>query len=742
MSLANHMTAVEDRQLPLRKRADLEISESTFQLEKSWIVKDPVSLKYHRLREAEMIVLGMLDGPTTLRQIKEALQDKYPTKIARLTDLQQLLSSLFRAGMLLSDSPGQAEQLLKRHRETKRRELTGRLSNVLAIKFPGFDPERILSWLHPRLGWIFDRAGMIVWMILAVSAGSLLLTNLDEFQRRLPGFYEFFTASNFFWLALVMAVTKIGHEFGHGLSCKHFGGECHEIGFMLLVFTPALYCDTSDSWLLPNKWHRAFIGAAGMYVEVFLASVATFLWWYTQPGLFNFMCLNVMFVSSISTVVFNANPLLRYDGYYILSDILEIPNLSQKSRLAMLNILRVTCLGMKPVSPRQLPQRNHVMFAAYSVASFLYRWFVLIMIVWFVSRVFEPYGLKIIGHLIIGMSAIGLVIMPFWKLGKFFSVPGRIQEVKKPRLIASFAVVGLFAAGVCFLPLPHRVMTSVVIRPDGAERVYVSVSGGLEKVLVQPGDQVQSGDVLAELSNSDAELRYAMLDGEKSRQINHLENLKRRQLDEPTVRAQVPIAEAALHAIETQLERLEEDNRRLILVANQPGTILPPPEIHQPPPSGQLTGWSGSPFDEQNDGAFLETGTLFCSVGDPIRMKALLVIDQTNIERIKAGQQVEILLDEYPLRTMVGRIREVAKIDLKLPPRELMASSGGPIATQTDPATGEPKSMFVMYEATVPLHDLDRELLNGFRGKAKIEVGKEPLATKALRFIRNSMHFR
>ena len=391
-----HLTAVKDRPLPLRQRADLTIESAIYQDEQSWIVKDPVSLKYHRLRKPEIIVLEMLDGKSTLEDIKERLQYEFPTKIVRLSDLQSLISSLYRAGMLLSDGPGQADQLLKRDGETKQREMIGRLSNVLAIRFPGYDPERILNWLHPKFGWIFDRVGIIIWCIVAITAGSLLLANLDEFRQRLPNFYEFFSARNFFWLALVMAVTKIGHEIGHGLSCKHFGGECHEIGFMLLVFTPAMYCDTSDSWLLPNKWHRAFIGFAGMYVEVFLASIATFLWWFTQPGLFNFMCLNVMFVSSVSTVIFNANPLLRYDGYYILSDILEIPNLAQKSKLAMMNALRVHCLGMRPVSQRQLPAQGHFTFIAYSIASFLYRWFVLAAIIWFVSEMFEPYGLQII----------------------------------------------------------------------------------------------------------------------------------------------------------------------------------------------------------------------------------------------------------------------------------------------------------------------------------------------------------
>ena len=147
---------------------------------------------------------------------------------------------------------------------------------------------------------------------------TLVLVQFGEFQRKLPEFHQFFGPSNWFYLAIAMGFTKVLHEFGHGLSCKHFGGECHELGVMLLVLTPCLYCNVSDSWMLPNKWHRAFIGAAGMYVEICIASIATFLWWFSAPGLLNNICLSTMFVCSVSTVVFNGNPLLRYDGYYIL----------------------------------------------------------------------------------------------------------------------------------------------------------------------------------------------------------------------------------------------------------------------------------------------------------------------------------------------------------------------------------------------------------------------------------------
>ncbi len=181
--------------------------------------------------------------------------------------------------------------------------------------------------------------------MVGLGAAGLLVTQFEAFQNKLPAFEEFFAAKNWIWLAIVMALTKVFHEFGHGLACKKFGGQCHEMGVMLLVLTPCLYANVSDSWLLPSKWKRAFIAAAGMYVELVLASVAVFVWWFSQPGMINQLALNIVFISSVSTILFNANPLLRYDGYYILSDLLEIPNLRSKGDHHSATLLRTVAVG-------------------------------------------------------------------------------------------------------------------------------------------------------------------------------------------------------------------------------------------------------------------------------------------------------------------------------------------------------------------------------------------------------------
>jgi hypothetical protein len=234
---------------------------------------------------------------------------------------------LFRSSLLVSDSPNQGIELKKRSDEAEAAGFKQKLTNILSIRFRGFDPDRMLTAMNPFTAWFFTWPTFIAMLLLGIGAASLIFAQFDTFQAKLPSFGEFFEAKNWIWLALVMALTKVAHEFGHGLACKRFGGQCHEAGVMLLVLTPCLYMNVSDSWLLKSKWQRAFIAAAGMYVELIIASIAVFIWWFSQPGMVNQLALNVIFVSSVSTLLFNANPLLRYDGYYILSDLLEIPNL-------------------------------------------------------------------------------------------------------------------------------------------------------------------------------------------------------------------------------------------------------------------------------------------------------------------------------------------------------------------------------------------------------------------------------
>src|SRR5690606_17013120 len=235
VTLAESLVSSTSRPVRLRMRPDLEARRHRYQGQSYWIVKDPVGLNYYRFHEEEYAILQMLDGLTSLETIKERFEDEFTPQKITFQDLQQFIGMLHRSGLVISEASGQGKQLKKRRDEKKRKELLGKFTNIFALRFRGIDPEWLLNRLHKYTWWFFTPAFMVVWLVVVLSALTLVFSEFEVFRNKLPSFQEFFAAQNWIYLALVMAVVKVLREFGHGLSCKHYGGECHEMGEMLLV---------------------------------------------------------------------------------------------------------------------------------------------------------------------------------------------------------------------------------------------------------------------------------------------------------------------------------------------------------------------------------------------------------------------------------------------------------------------------------------------------------------------------
>lgn len=749
---ADSLLSSSARPLDIRVRSDLTARRQQFQGRVYWVIKDPVGLNYFRLQQEEYAILQMLDGCSSLDEIQRRFEARFPPQKLSLAELQQLVVTFHQSGLVLSGSPGQGERLHQRAARRQRSQLLGAAGNILAIRFRGFDPERLLGWLYARTGWVFSPMVMTACLALTAVALALVVVRFDVFQARLPDFAEFFSARNAILLAVVLAGTKVLHELGHGLACKHFGGECHEMGLMLLVLTPCLYCNVSDSWLLASKWRRAGIAAAGIVVEVVLASIATLVWWFTNPGLLHYLCLDLMFIGSVSTVLFNGNPLLRYDGYYILSDLLEIPNLRQKAAAILNRKAGQWLLGIEPPPDPFLPERRQAWFALYSVAAVVYRWLVLLAILFFLYKVFEPVRLKIVGQAIAAASLATLVVVPLVQLGRFFYVPGRVEKVKRARMLLSLAVLALMVVGVLLIKLPHHVVCTLEIQPRDAAAVYVDVSGTLAAVDVKPGDRVTPGSPLARLSDTDVELRIARLTAIRDQYQVKLANLKWQRHRDERAAAEVREIEEALQTVQEQLQKRQEEQRRLAVKAPREGTVLPPPwKPPQEDPDGKLPGWSGTPLDRQNLGCLLEGGTLLCQVGDPERMEAVLVIDQADIELVQKGQEVEILLESLPDKSLAASasggqtarltITEIAGVDLKITSGRLSTKVGGDLPTRTD-AAGRQRPMSTSYQARVPIDDPQGLLRTGLRGTARIHTADSTLGSRLWRLAMQTVNFR
>jgi putative peptide zinc metalloprotease protein len=742
MATADAFRSSTSRGVSLRRRGDLVVTRQVYQGQAWWVVKDPVALHYFRFRPEEYALLEMLDGRVSLEELKERFEARFPPRRITVDELSRFISTLHRSGLVIGDRPGQGPQLFERRRQRLWKEWTTWLSNILMLRFRGIDPDRLLTRLDPWFGWIFEPPAIVAGLVFAASALVLVLVNFDVFRAKLPEFNQFFAAGNWLYLAVALGVTKILHEFGHGLSCKHYGGECHEMGMMLLVFTPCLYCDVTDSWMLPSKWKRAAIGAAGMYVELILAAIATYCWWNSHPGFFNQLCLDVMFVSSVSTLIFNANPLLRYDGYYILSDLIEIPNLRQKATTILGRLASQWCLGIKQPEDPFLPQRRLGLFALYAVASTLYGWFVTISIILFTWGVFKPVRLEVLGQFLTLMGLWGLVIRPMQGMIRFLKVPGRSDELKPVNVAVTAVVVGLLVAAVALIPLPQRVWCAAELRPAGERTVYVPVAGRVEEVVVRQGDHVRAGQALARLSNIDLDLEIAQLEGTRAKQEAKLSALSREKFSNAAAGLEIGTVKESLDAVREQLQDKLRDRERLVLVAPRDGVVLPGPTVEsKEDPTGRLPAWSGNPLSERNRGATFAQGTVFCLIGDSAAFEAVMIVDQSEREFITVGQRAALKLDAFPWRTLTGTVAEIAEMNIESGSERLSVKAGGMVPTETDPS-GREVPISTSYEALMTLADPEGVFTPGMRGTARIEVGSRTVGQWLLRLLWQTFNFR
>src|SRR4051794_36281312 len=463
--------------LQVKLRPDLIVQPQFYEGMTHYVIKDPIALKYFRFKVEEYFLLQQFDGKQNLQDVKRAFERKYRPQTITVDDLLRFASQLHEAGIAQIDTPDQAQALVRRRKKNQWKKVWQFLANILYIKIPIVDPEKLLTGMYPYFRWIYTSWFVAFSVGMMLAALTLVASQYQTFSARLPDFQSFFNWRTivYFWCSL--AIVKVIHEFGHGLTAKHFGGEVHEMGMLFLVLTPALYCDVTDCWLLPSKWKRIWISAAGIYVECFLASIATFVWWNTEQGLLNSLSLATMFICSVNTIMFNANPLLRYDGYYVMSDWLEIPNLRVKSTQFFSYLFQEKVLGLEIPVQSYMPRSRRSLFVTYAIASYIYRWIVTFSILFFLNQFLKPYKLTSISRLLAISSLVPLIGMPIFQMAKFVNQPGRMRKVKKARAAGFFAVAAAIIAGVLLIPTPLRVQGTFVLTAAEPAIVYPEVEG-------------------------------------------------------------------------------------------------------------------------------------------------------------------------------------------------------------------------------------------------------------------------
>ncbi|MDQ3331235.1 MAG: biotin/lipoyl-binding protein, partial [Planctomycetota bacterium] len=574
-----------------------------------------------------------------------------------------------------------------------------------------------------------------------LAAVAQVTIHFQTFYDKMPAYQEFFAYKTVLYMWISLGIVKVIHEFGHGLSCKAYGGECHEMGVMLLVFSPCLYCDVTDSWMLRNKWKRFAIGAAGMYVEVVLSAIAIYVWAFAEDGLIKMLALNVFFVTTLTTVIFNANPLMRFDGYYMLSDFLEIPNLRQKADKILREKFGWYCLGIEPRHDPFMPETGTVWFVTFAIAAWGYRWFIMFSISIFLYTWLKPYDLQSIGATLAVTSIVGAVVAPCMALYQMLNAP-RTDPLSKPKIAATLTAVGVAAVAASFIPLPLHVTAPFLVEPADVRNVFVQTPGELKKTYVKPGDHVAAGDVLAVLTNAEEEDKLRQFEAERATELERAAAFALSR-DEARHMMAVQRVSGLDKRIADAKQRLEE----LKIVASVPGIVVAPPEQGQANGGGDgrtLSTWSGSPLEPENVGAYLEAGTQLLSLAprdSAGKIEATLLVDQADRNDVFEDQSVELRFDHIPDKIYDSQVAEFAHRHVEFAPPPLSNKYGGPLATVSE-QDGRERLSSNAYQARVLL-DSDPELMRpGLRGTARLDAANRSAGQWIWRWINQTFYFR
>lgn len=485
-----------------RLSTHLVVRRHTYRQQIWFVLGDPASTKYYRFNAAAYRFLGLLDGQRTVQEAWDVCNSQLGDDAPTQRDCLDLLAQLQMYGLLRNDLPVDIQRLRERIeqiREQRYKELTG---NYLFWTLPLFNPEKFIARFANLASVVFGRWGLLTLGLLMLLAFRAIIPRWEELTSSLN---SVIAVDNLLWLSLSFLVLKAIHELGHGFACKAYGGRVTEIGIMFMIVLPIPYCDATTSWAFPNKWHRILVSSAGVMSELAIASVAAILWARTDAGFAHTLAYNVMFVASVGTVLFNINPLLRYDGYYILADLTEIPNLSARSNELLKWLTRRYLFGVKgePCPPLHDRAEGAIM-VTHAALAFPYRLLVMVSIVMFVAQKYFVFGLL--------LALFGIVMWlgtPVVKgLSYVLSEPS-LQVVRVRAVSISFGLLLAVIVFVGFVPMPARVQCLGVVEPLERMTYRAPYEGFLERAPVVDGQRVNEAQPLFALFNPEMQQQLA-----------------------------------------------------------------------------------------------------------------------------------------------------------------------------------------------------------------------------------------
>ncbi len=665
-----------------------------------YLLQDPASGRVHRFTPAARLVLAAMDGQRSVRELWAIASDKLGDDAPTQDELIQLLGQLHGADLLATDVPPDALELFDRGQREASAKRRRSWVNPMTIRVPLWDPGRFLDHHLAVCRALWSRPMGLLWLAVVLPAALMLPAQWGELTGNLSD--RVLQADNLLLLVLVFPLIKLLHEMGHATATRAAGGEVHDMGLMVLVLMPVPYVDASAASVLRSRWQRALIGAAGMAVELFIAALAFYVWLVVEPGLVRAVCFNVIFIAGISTLIFNGNPLLRYDAYYILADLIELPNLAAQSARYWGYLLQRYLLRLRDVESPAQTRSERLWFGCYGLASAVYRVFVSLAIALFIgSRFF------FIGVLLALWAVVMMTLVPVFKAFKALrGLPEARERSGHVRAILA-GTAGVLFLLVAVLPLPNRTVAQGVVWLPEQSIVRAGAPGFFRSFEAAPGSLVAPGAVLARSVDPalDAELRLL------EARVDELEASYAAEFVADRAGAEI-VREQLLHA-QAALARAQQRAQGLLVVANTAGRYTVPKASDLP-------------------GRHLKQGAVIGYVLGEHAPVVRVVLDQAAVDEVASSTlKVEVRRASELAQAWPGRVvRQVPAGRDEVPSAALTPSGGGSIAT--DPR--DPKGLRTLervFQLDVEVDALaGRALRYGERVHLRFSHAPAPLATQ------------
>lgn len=676
-------------------RSDLIIKEQTIREVKSYIVKDPEKQRYYRFDEEEFQVFTYLDGKRTAEEVAREYSDYFKEETTA-DEISEFIASVRSMGLFERTDAEQNTYLYEKLKEQRQSQILQAKGSAFYFRVKIWDPNSFFEKLMPRIEWIWSRSFVMVMNLFMLSGVVLVVRNHEKIEMGMENIFDLFNkdlGAIFLLWATVMGTIMI-HELGHGLTCRRFGGECHEIGFLFMFLNPCMYANVNDAWLFEERRHRLYVTAAGCYAEFLIGCICVYIWYFTQPGsLVNVLTFQVVVVSFFAAIFMNFNPLMKFDGYFALSDFLEMPNLRERSKDYVKYLIQSKLFFLDREKEYLSIQERRILFT-YGVLMILY-----------LTNVMLGLGFMIGGMLIsklgtiIGGSLTIFVIykiqwrfaVGFWRFVKVVIVEHE-KFFKKYRFLL-YGILLLLIGSLAYvyggIPFARRLEFRGTLEP---ERVFLirSLSPGYVLPRKDPNQlRFQTGEVVLKLDNSELELerKNLLLDLEEN-------SVRIEQANADSDMGQLETLYKRRKKLEEQKVELDRQYKNLTVTAPFTGVLLE-----------KLVSF---------ENRYVEQGEEIVKMIDPGSYQSKLDVQERDLKGIQVGTVAKLILDAQPGTLFDGKVSKLSVLHKQ-------------------------QGLARSWQVTVSFPNRDLALRSGMEGAVLLDVGRMTLWQQTVLWVKKTI---